>query len=193
MGEIVGLILAGGDGTRLGQRDKARIEIGGQSLLDRAASNITTQLDNAAVVGGTRHTMWLPLLSDARPGKLGPLSGILSGLFWAGGLTPPAKWVAVTPVDCPLMPLYWVDKLKNAIAGDEELVLARANDGRHGLIGLWQVSVANKLADYLDHDRAVHRFIEKSKVTWVDGLPDETFMDIDTPEDLDRLSALIGD
>ena len=94
----LGLILAGGLARRMGGGDKARITIGGRTILDRVIATMKPQCSaliinangDPARFADTR----LPVVADSVPDFAGPLAGILAGLDWAaahGG-----HWVVLT-------------------------------------------------------------------------------------------------
>ena len=76
------MILAGGRSRRMG-RDKADLQVGGQSLLVRTACVLSEVVDEILVVGRDSFSSALPhsvrAVPDEVPG-IGPLGGLLSGL-----------------------------------------------------------------------------------------------------------------
>lgn len=79
--KVLGVVLAGGDGRRLGGRDKAALVVGGAPLAERAVALLSVHLD-AIVFSGPpeRLARWgYPVLPDP-PGKKGPVAGVLSAL-----------------------------------------------------------------------------------------------------------------
>jgi molybdopterin-guanine dinucleotide biosynthesis protein A len=115
---VAAVVLAGGIGRRFGT-DKARAEIGGTRLLDRALAT-TADFAPVWVAAGTperaatlkplvpRHVRVVP---DDRPGA-GPLGGIATALRLAG-----VGWVAVLAVDMPLVDAAWWRILMAAAEG----------------------------------------------------------------------------
>jgi len=83
---VVGAVLVGGSSRRMGQ-DKALLELGGQTLLERAIGVLETVVEEVVVVGPRRQRytdMGVGLVSDARPG-LGPVGGIHTALLHGAG------------------------------------------------------------------------------------------------------------
>src|SRR6476660_3300882 len=86
-GSILGLVLAGGLARRMGGGDKARIMIGGKTILQRVLARLAPQCSalilnangDPARFADTR----LPVIADDVPGFAGALAGILAGLDFA--------------------------------------------------------------------------------------------------------------
>lgn len=110
--DVTALILAGGQGRRLGGRNKALIEVEGQPLIERVAGVLRPRVARL-LVSVAEPVSWtdLPTVIDERAGQ-GPLSGIAAGLRRAPG------WLLVVAVDMP------------HLRGDViDLLLARASSG----------------------------------------------------------------
>lgn len=79
----VGVILAGGEASRMGGRAKGLTHVGGMRIIDRVAIALRAVVDELLVVSGRPDAgSWLPgvrVLADERPG-LGPMGGIVTAL-----------------------------------------------------------------------------------------------------------------
>jgi len=111
---IAGLILAGGQGRRMGG-DKALRLLGGTPLVGHAIARATPQVGPLAISANGSAPFadfGLPILADSVPGFVGPLAGILAGMDWAAeqGLTS----IASFPCDAPLFPRDLVARLAEA-------------------------------------------------------------------------------
>lgn len=95
--EVDLLILAGGRGERLGGQDKAALQIGGRSLLDRVLEAAPALGGRVVVVGDTPVPDGTARTLEDPPGG-GPVAGIAAGLE---ELSPASPWVAVVAVDQP--------------------------------------------------------------------------------------------
>ena len=74
-------ILAGGKSRRLG-RNKALVELYGQTIIEKVISAIPTRKENIKIVTSTFqtfHFLKLKMISDIHPG-LGPIGGVHAGL-----------------------------------------------------------------------------------------------------------------
>ncbi len=75
VGAVVGVVLAGGQSTRLG-RDKALLQLDGMSLVARAAASLTGVVGTVVVAdAGRGYLAGLPSVADG-PGR-GPVAGLL--------------------------------------------------------------------------------------------------------------------
>ena len=76
--KIPGVVLAGGMSSRMGQ-DKARIRLGGMSLLDRAVRRLSPQVSTVSINANgpilIDHADSMPVFADAGPSRVGPLGG----------------------------------------------------------------------------------------------------------------------
>ena len=73
----------------MGGGEKALLELGGRTILDRVIDRLGPQVGRMALsANGNLHRYaeyGLPLLRDSVPDYPGPLAGVLSGLDWAAG------------------------------------------------------------------------------------------------------------
>lgn len=105
---LCAVILAGGESRRMG-RDKAWLDVGGQSLLTRALSTVRDSGIEEVLISGRAGVDYSPLrcpvLFDLEPG-CGPLSGIERALEAAS-----APLLLVLAVDLPNMTAAFLRKL----------------------------------------------------------------------------------
>ncbi|WP_339108870.1 molybdenum cofactor guanylyltransferase MobA [Thioclava sp. GXIMD4216] len=195
--EIFGLILAGGEGRRMGGVDKAWLSLGGQPLLAHVHNRLAPQVARLAVsANGTpeRFTAWckdLPVLPDP-PAYLhdGPLAGILAGLDWAS-LAGAAGLVTVA-VDTPFIPADLVARLVPAGAGagaQAEPAQAVSQGRGHPTLAYWPCAWREQVVQALaaGERRLGARLARARRVEFAD-LPDP-FFNINTPEDLQLAQA----
>ena len=197
--KTLGLILAGGLARRMGGGDKALIEIGGRTILDRVLETMTPQCDgiilnaNGDLVRFAR--FGLPVVADDIPDFAGPLAGILAGLDWAAAQRPDLAWVVSVPGDCPFLPTDLVTKLHAAReADDTPLACAKSGDWRHPVAGLWPVALRTDLRRALvDEDlHKIEVWTARHGVAiaeWPDK-PVDPFFNVNTPEDRARANDI---
>jgi molybdopterin-guanine dinucleotide biosynthesis protein A len=142
----LGLVLAGGLARRMGGGDKALIDIGGVTILDRVLARLRPQC--AAIVlnangDPARFSRFaLPVIADDVPDFAGPLAGILAGLDWAAANAPGTEWIVSVPGDCPFLPRDLVVRLHQARSeSGSALACARSGEWRHPVVGLWPVAL----------------------------------------------------
>ena len=204
MTQPLGLVLAGGLARRMGGGDKARIRIGGATILERVLGRLKPQCTavilNANGDPARFADSGLNVVPDSVPNFAGPLAGILAGLDWAAAHMPEIAHVASVPGDCPFLPGDLVARLSAArtVAG-VPLACARSGEWRHPVVGLWPV----KLREDLRHALVVEDLHKIEIWTGRHGVavadwpvgPIDPFFNVNTPEDAaaaERMAELEG-
>ena len=189
---ILGLVLAGGLARRMGGGDKARIRIGGKSILERVLARLRPQCSavilNANGDPARFADTGLPVVADGVAGFVGPLAGILAGLDWAAAHAPDIADVLSVPGDCPFLPADLVARLDAArrTAG-RPLACARSGDWRHPVVGLWPVTLRADLRKALVEEglHKIESFTARHGVAvaeWA-STPVDPFFNVNAPED----------
>jgi len=101
-----------------GRRDKARLKIGDQTILERVLARMRPQCEHIIINANGDASRFadtgLPVIADDVAGFAGPLAGILAGLDWVAREAPGIKWVASVPGDCPFLPFDLLPRLHAA-------------------------------------------------------------------------------
>lgn len=129
--DITGLVLAGGQGQRMGGVDKGLQAWAGQPLAQHALQRLAPQVGPLLLSANRNlpayHALAAPLqariVTDQEPSSQGPLAGFCTAL--AGCTTP---WLLTVPCDSPLLPLDLAARLAQAAVQahtDLAMVLAR--------------------------------------------------------------------
>lgn len=199
MKQPLGVILAGGQATRMGGGDKGRLRVHGRSLLAHVIARLEPQVAGLALNanGDARRfdDLNLPVIADSVAGFAGPLAGVLAGLDWAAGQG--ADCIVTVAADTPFVPCDLVPCLQHASEGmAHPLALAATPDPKRGLarhptFGLWPVALSEDL-------RAALIGGVRKVVIWTDQhggrlaeFPDEAaFFNVNTPGDLARAEAM---
>jgi molybdenum cofactor guanylyltransferase len=189
---ILGLVLAGGLARRMGGGDKARIRIGGKTILERVLARLAPQCGSMILNANGDPARFgdtgLQVVPDTVPGFAGPLAGILAGLDWAAANAPQVTDVVSVPGDCPFLPPDLVPRLEQARkAAGLPLACARSGDWRHPVIGLWPVGLRGDLRTALVEDdlRKIEAWTARHGVAIADwpAAPFDPFFNVNTPED----------
>jgi len=135
----LGLVLAGGLARRMGGGDKARVIIGGVTILQRVLACLKSQcigvVINANGDPGRFADTKLPVVADSVPDFAGPLAGILAGLDWAAAHMAQCEWLASAPGDCPFLPNDLCARLHAArLTAGVPLACARSGEWRHPVV-----------------------------------------------------------
>jgi molybdopterin-guanine dinucleotide biosynthesis protein A len=189
-----GLVLAGGLARRMGGGDKARIEIGGVTILDRVLATLSAQCTGIVINANGDPERFAdtgcPVIPDNVPGHPGPLAGILAGLDWLVAQDSGVEWLVSVPGDCPFLPDDLVEKLHAArrkMGAGVPLACARSGQWRHPVVGLWPVALRADLRRALVEEglRKIEVWTARHSVAihdWPDQ-PIDPFFNVNTPED----------
>ncbi len=193
---ILGLILAGGLGRRMGGVDKTLLPLGGSPLLGRIADRLRPQCQMGLVLSANGAPARFsgvfdgPILPDPVPDRPGPLAGILAGLEY-GARLPGVTHVLSVPGDAPFLPSDLAVRLA-AAPGPAPIALAASGGREHFTVALWPVGLCEDLRAWLDAgERRVGAFIARhgaSVVEWPVE-PVDPFLNLNAPEDLSRAEA----
>src|SRR5215472_41534 len=114
----LGLVLAGGLARRMGGGDKARIRVGGATILQRVLGCIAPQCARVIINANGDPARFadtgLTVVADEVPDFAGPLAGILAGLDWAAANVSGICDIVSVPGDCPFLPPDLVARLAAA-------------------------------------------------------------------------------
>ena len=198
--DITGLILAGGQGTRMGQRDKGMLPLHGQPLAQHVLQRLAPQVGPLAFNVNDYHDSYagfgLPVWPDELAGHCGPLAGLQSGLRRA--VTP---YLLTAPCDSPLLPPDLAARLAaGLLAQDADLAIAVTEETdpatgqpqrrRHPVFCLVRTSALPQLDAYLaSGERRVSTWHGNLKLAEVLFEEAAAFRNINTPEDLAGLEA----
>lgn len=187
--DIAGLILAGGRATRMGGRNKAEVELAGQTLLARTITRARPQVGRLLLNANRDPALFsqygLPVLADTIGDHWGPLAGILAGLDHLREAWPQIAWLASFPTDSPFFPETLVARLAEAISG-HEIAMATSRGRPEPVFSLWPVSLAGELHGALSNGvRKVEDFARRYRLATVE-FPGDAFFNVNTPEDLQQ-------
>jgi molybdopterin-guanine dinucleotide biosynthesis protein A len=143
----------------MGGGDKARLRIGGATILQRVFACIGPQCNGVIINANGDPARFadtgLPVVADSVPDFAGPLAGILAGLDWAAAHAQDCQWLLSVPGDCPFLPKNLVARLQEArIAAGTPLACARSGEWRHPVVALWPVALREDLRRALIDDGA---------------------------------------
>jgi molybdopterin-guanine dinucleotide biosynthesis protein A len=191
---VSGVIQAGGKSTRMGGRPKALLELGGRRIIERVLDAVAPVVDDVLIVTNTPEVyafLGLPMLADAYP-EHGSLGGIFTGLAAASGQ-------AAFTVACD-MPFLHRDVARLLIerAGEADVVIPRVGaqlETLHAVYGKACLPVIEarlqagrlKIVGFFDEVRVLE--VGEAEVAR-HRAPDVVFMNVNTPEELERARAL---
>ena len=193
MKQPVGVILAGGQATRMGGGDKGLLQLGDRSILDHVIARIDPQVAalslNANGDAERFSGYGLPVKSDSIEGFVGPLSGVLAGMDWAHSIG--ASHVVSVAADSPFFPCDLVPQLLLNATGDG-LALAASPSGRQPTFGIWPVSLREDLRGALIGGlRKVVQWTNTHGAGTAEFPDDQAFFNVNTPDDLIQAEAML--
>jgi molybdenum cofactor guanylyltransferase len=195
----LGLVLAGGLARRMGGGDKARIRVGGKTILERVLACLGAQCERTIINANGDPARFadtgLSVVADSVAGFAGPLAGILAGLDWAAANAPTCEWMLSVPGDCPFLPKNVVARLHKArIAAGKPLACARSGEWRHPVVALWAVELRDDLRRALVDQglRKIETWTARHGVAIADwpAEPVNPFFNVNTPEDAARAEII---
>ena len=131
--DLTAFVLAGGKSTRMG-REKATLELGGRTLLERALELASAVAAEALIVGPrAEFELYGRVVEDVYPGQ-GPLGGIHAAL-WAS----PTELNLILAVDTPFLEARFLEYLvEQARESGAVVTLPRTADGFHPLAAVYR-------------------------------------------------------
>lgn len=192
--QIIGVILAGGQGRRMGGIDKALLPLAGKPLIEHVLARLQVQVPRVLISANGDPARFAGIGCDivADHAPQGPLSGILAALRHASGLG--ATHVLSVPVDAPFLPGDLLARLVQAsqgVAGG--LALAATAGQLHPTFGLWPVTLAPDLNGFLDRGHAkMSEFADRHGPALALFADPSGFLNLNTPEDLARAEARLA-
>jgi molybdopterin-guanine dinucleotide biosynthesis protein A len=185
----------------MGGGDKALIDIGGVSILDRVLATLSAQTIGIVINANGDPKRFadtgLPVIADNVPGFAGPLAGILAGLDWLAAQDNGIEWLVSVPGDCPFLPDDLVEKLHGArrkMGAGVPLACARSGEWRHPVVGLWPLALRADLRKALVEEdlRKIEVWTARHGIAiaeWADQ-PVDPFFNVNTPEDAARAEKI---
>lgn len=124
---VCGVVLAGGQGSRMGGQDKGWVIYQQQPLIKQIINRLAPQVSDL-IINANRNlddysALGYPVITDIEAGFHGPLMGILSGLKAST-----QEWTLFVPCDGPFLPEDLVLRLYLA-ATEQNCDIAVASDG----------------------------------------------------------------
>jgi len=181
---VAAVILAGGQGQRMGGADKGLIAFQGRPLIEWTLAALTPQVGEILISANRNLDTYAAyghrVLPDTLPDFPGPLAGVLAALEAVS-----ADWLLVAPCDTPHLPADLTHRLL-AAAQRENVPLAVAADAArvHHSCFIVRTDQRDDLAAYLARgERAVRHWQAGLASTFV-RFDAACFANINHPQDL---------
>jgi molybdopterin-guanine dinucleotide biosynthesis protein A len=144
---VTGIVLAGGQGRRMGGVDKGLQLLHGKPMIEHVIARLAPQVDeilinanqNLEAYGRFGHRV----VPDAIGGFAGPLAGLHAGLAAARH-----ELVLTVPCDSPFLPPDLCSRMKRELNG-KDLAVAKTGEQPHPVFSLVRASVREHLSKFL--------------------------------------------
>lgn len=185
------VILAGGQGQRMGHVDKGLMPLGEMPLMAHVIARAAPQCTGLAISANSDAEGYgafgLEILPDPIKGFPGPLAGILAAMIWAEGRGDQA--VFTLPNDTPFLP----QDLFARLSGDPlHPTMAQTENHMHPACALWPVALRASLEEALQKGvRKLRGFAAEHGGTTVHFSDEAAFFNVNTPQDLEQAEAML--
>ncbi len=188
---LSGAVLAGGLALRFDGHDKTRLKVGRENLLDRTLDILNSFCTETLISSNTlqQHPQGR-IVPDLENGQ-GPLGAIYSCL-----LTARNPYLLIVAGDMPFITTPALTKLWQE-KEDFDVIIPETPDGLQPLAALYKQSCIPAIADQLKKKNLkIRRFFNYVKVKIIicsdfpDIYPDNTFLNINSPDDLQKARSL---
>ncbi len=182
--DITGLILAGGQGRRLGGLDKGLVEVAGRRLVEWTIARFAPQVSRL-LISANRHTvdygrLGYPVIGDREADYAGPLAGMAAGLAHCS-----SPFLAVVPCDSPFLPHDLVQRLGATLTASHELAVVSAGGRLQPVFALLRRELGASLDTYLaSGERKIDRWYARHAMVAVTFDDLAAFDNINDPESL---------
>ncbi len=189
--EITGLVLAGGQGQRMGGRDKGLLTLGERTLVEHVIARLSLQVAEILISANRHQDRYVALaqrvVSDAIPDYPGPLAGIFAGLKAAS-----TAWVLVVPCDSPFIPPDLAKRLLAASDAPDAIRMVATPEGDQPVFALIPRAHSDSLQAFLGAgERRILAWYARHALVRVEFPEEQPFMNVNTPEDRARAENLL--
>lgn len=193
---ITAVVLAGGQGSRLGGQDKGLVLIKGKHLAQYVLEKLRQQGVERIIVSANRNgqeyqTLFAEVVTDRTRNFSGPLAGIAAAMERVG-----RGYLIAVPCDSPFFPDDYVERLVQAFERQPQLscVAARAQGKCQPVFCMVRCDLAASLESFLKRGESkVRLWLEENKVQWIDFPSIDDFMNINTPRDLEMATKILSE
>lgn len=189
---VVALILAGGEGSRLGHVRKAELRLGGKTLLQHVFTRLPHDIPHLISTGqGATHG-----LPDLDLPLGGPMAGIVAAVDHLTGM-PDDTTLATVAVDTPFLPPDYVKRLVGALKTAPSAVARFGEDlyptnAAYRLGTLRDLPTAARAGTAPHSPKRLQQSLGAIEIDWSLRGHDNPFANLNTLKDLILLTRRIG-
>lgn len=188
---ITAVILAGGQGRRMGGQDKGLLEWAGRPLIETILDSIKPQVGHILINANRNKEKYTnyghPVVADNLDGYQGPLAGFVAGMKAAK-----TDYIATLPCDSPLIPGDMIERLGVALVHDQaELAVAHDGQRLQPVYALLPVKLLDSLLQFMDEgNRKIDLWYARHKMVEANFSDNpDIFRNVNTPEQHSELHA----
>jgi molybdenum cofactor guanylyltransferase len=194
MHKVSALVLAGGEGRRMGGVDKALQVVRGRPMIEHVLERIAPQVDEVIINANRNHDVFTEyvrsgiaskIVSDELSGFQGPLAG-----FYAGLQVVSHPLMITVPCDSPFLPIDLVERMTLAINQQRvSVALAKSSDQVQPVFCLMRVTteLRESLRVFLESgQRKIDIWTAQHNHLEVEFDDHHAFANINTPDELQR-------
>lgn len=190
---LIGTILAGGQARRMGGIDKGLVDVAGRPMIAWIIERLEPQVDSIIINANRNHEAYAsygyPVVADGFGEYEGPLAGFAAAMEQAG-----AGAIVTVPCDSPSPPPDLARRLLAALqADDAELAVAHDGERLQPVYALLPVNLLASLRAFLAAgDRKLDLWYARHRMATANFSDHrDAFLNLNCPEDMDRLSITV--
>lgn len=120
--DTLGVVIAGGAGTRVGGEDKGLLVLAGRPLVAHVLDRLRLQCGRVLIVANRElddYAAYAAVVHDETDGHAGPLAGLVAAFgFLTANRHALPRWLLTVPVDCPDPSRDFAARLRAALEAD---------------------------------------------------------------------------
>ena len=180
MSQIVSVILAGGQSSRMGT-DKAEIVLNGQRLIDRVVDKVGAQSKTIFIAAAHDYGTGFDFIPDIEDSPKGPVAGIYTA--WKHLKTQTDGFFTV-PVDGPNLPPDLIERLYSK----ENSSFAIAPERTHPSFAWWRMVDLERVFENHAPDRSLslHKLADLTGAKPIKWASEAPFMNLNNARDVER-------
>jgi molybdenum cofactor guanylyltransferase len=187
--DVTAVILAGGQGRRMGGRDKGLLEFDGRLMIEILIERLKDQqldiLINANRNQAIYESYGYPVIGDELEDYQGPLAGFASAMA-----TVTSNYILTLPCDSPMLANNFADRfIETQDRGKSSVCVAHDGERLQPVYALIDTRLLDDLKLFLDSgERKIDRWYARHNYARVNFSDDTAmFQNINTPEDQQRM------
>lgn len=181
--QITAVILAGGQGRRLGGQDKGLVKFQSKFLIEHVLESISPQVDSVLINANRNQETYARFGYDIISDELSDFQGPLAG-FAIAMQASKTDYIITMPCDGPHLPEDYVSRLVAATNDDDTIIVAHDGNRLQPVHALIPISLIDSLLDFLENgDRKIDLWYSQHKMLTADfSDKPEVFFNVNTEE-----------